>query len=163
MAYKLSPELAQACLDGGGLGPALEDSSGFYLHIFGGPVPEQPQDALDMVNDHTFLVRISVSGGATGATFDAAVGALIQKAVAETWEGTAAFDGADDASPALAATFFRVAPIADNCRGAGSGPRLQGTITATGGGGDMERADPSIADAGSVSVTTFDVRVTSVA
>lgn len=160
MAYKLSPELAEACHNGPGFKDAMEDTDGFFIHLFAGPVPDAPADALDMVDDHTLLGWVSVDGdGTTGCTFDAAVGALLQKAVAEEWGGTFAFDGADDSEPTLTATFFRVAPKADDCQGAGTDPRLQGTITASGGGGDMERANPDCDDGQPFTLSDFKVRI----
>ena len=160
MAYKLSGALAQSCHNGPGFKSTLQGPDGFFLHLFSGTVPTAPGDALDMVTTHTLLGVCTVnSDGTTGCTFDAAVNEIMQKAAAETWGGTFAFDGADDTDPSLLATFFRVAPKADNCQGAGAGARLQGTITATGGGGDMERADPECDNGQPFSLTGFVVRI----
>ena len=160
MAYKLSGALAQSCHNGPGFKSTLQGPNGFFIHLFAGTVPAAPGDALNLATTHTLLGVCTVnSDGTTGCTFDAAVGEVLQKAAAETWGGVFAFDGFGDASPTQTATFFRAAPKADNCQGAGAGPRLQGTITATGGGGDMERSDPDCDDGQPFALTGFVVRI----
>ena len=160
MAYKLSPELAQASHNGPGLKPALEDTGGFFLRIYAGPVPATPGEALNTASSHTLLGITSVNGdGTTGMTFAAAIGAVLRKAAAEDWSGTFAFSGFGAASPSLLATFFRLAPKADTCLAVGTGPRLQGTITAIGGGGDMERANPTCDNGQPFALSEFVVRI----
>ena len=156
MAYKLSGALAQSCHNGPGFKSTLQGPDGFFIHLFAGTVPAAPGDALNLATTHTLLGTCTVdSDGTTGCTFDAAVGEVLQKAAAETWGGVFAFDGFGDASPTLTATFFRAAPKADNCQGAGAGPRLQGTITATGGGGDMTLDNVVLASGQQFNVTGF--------
>lgn len=155
MAYKVNDALANAILDAFAL-----ELTDFFIHIFAGPVPTSPDDALDMVNDHTELVIVSVGDdGTTGLTWGAAADGALPKNAAETWQGTASFDGADDGEAELVATFFRASLIADDARGAGSTVRLQGTIGATGSGADMERTDPTIEAAELVQLDTFFVRI----
>jgi hypothetical protein len=69
------------------------------------------------------------------------------KALAGTWSGT----GAAAASTGTNAGYFR---ILDSGAAA---THIQGTITATGGGGDMTLNNISIADGQAVQVTTFTV------
>lgn len=161
MSYKVNDALANATLGGAGLGPAL---AGGFLHFFAGPVPATPDAALNMATDHTLLVTESVGGdGVTGLTFDAATGGALPKAAAETWTGTATFSGAGSASAELSATFFRFCAAGDNGQGAGSGPRLQGTVGVTGSGADMERESVVIAAGAAVPVSAFFVRIGSIA
>jgi hypothetical protein len=73
----------------------------------------QPASA-DLVKTGTLLVTISLDGGATGLSWDAAVAGVLSKAAAETWQGTAVaggtagwfrcFESGDD--PALASTTY---------------------------------------------------------
>lgn len=161
MSYKVNDALANAALSGAGLAPAI---AGGFLHFFAGPVPATPDAALDMVAAHTLLVIVSVGGdGVTGLTFDAATGGALPKAAAETWTGTASFSGSGAAAPELDATFFRFCAAGDNGQGAGSGPRLQGTVGITGSGADMERASVTIATGAAVPVSSFFVRIGSIA
>lgn len=159
MSYKVNDALAEPSLDA--LGDAL---AGGFLHFFAGPVPATPDAALNMGASHTLLVTQSVGGdGVTGLTFDPAADGALPKAAAETWTGTATFSGVAAASPELDATFFRFCAAGDNGQGAGSGPRLQGTVGITGSGADMERASVTIATGAAVPVSSFFVRIGSIA
>lgn len=103
---------------------------GGFLYIFAGSVPADADDALDMLNEHTQLVMLTVGNdGITGLTFDAPVGGVLAKAAGEDWVGTVTFDGADGTMPTLTPTFYRFCANGDNGRSAGSAtPRLQGTV-----------------------------------
>lgn len=114
---------------------------GGFLYVYAGPPPATSDEALDLVTLHTELVKISISGGATGLTFDAPVAGVLSKAAAETWSGTNAFDGVDDADSALAPTFYRFCKSGDNGRGAANsttGDRIQGTAGGPSSGADLQ-------------------------
>lgn len=120
----------KAALDGG------------RLYYFAGPVPASASDALDTGSSHTQLVMLTESNdGSTGLTFATATGPSLSKAAAEDWSGLVAFDGADDAETTLTPTFFRMGATGDNCRGASSAVRIQGTI-----GGPASSADIKLGD-----------------
>lgn len=115
---------------------------GGYLYIFAGTVPDDASDALDMVTDHTQVVRISVDGDAVGITFDAPTANVLSKAAAEVWSGLIAFDGTTAGPGTLTPTFWRLCAAGDDGRGAaGSNARLQGTI-----GGPASSADIRLGD-----------------
>lgn len=155
MSYLANDELATPMLAAAGTALA----SGF-LHFFAGPVPTAPNAALDMVNDHTLLVTISLNGGGvTGLTFGTAAAGVLPKAPAETWAGTATFSGAEDAEASLTATFCRFCTAGDNGQGAGTTARLQGTVGATGSGSDVERSSAVIVAGTEVPVTSYNVRI----
>lgn len=110
------------------LGAIRTAINGGRLFLFAGSVPADADDALDMVATHTQIAEFTVGNdGATGLTFSAPVGAGMVKAPAETWEATINFDGASTSAPSLTPTFWRFGAAGDTCRGAASGPRLQGT------------------------------------
>lgn len=129
---RMTPDLAEAVLN------ALKSElDGGFLYFFAGPVPDGPEDALDMMNDHTQVAMLSESNdGVTGLTFAAASDHTISKTPGEDWRGTVTFDGADDSETTLTPTFFRFCPDGDDGRGAATTPRLQGTI-----GGPNSTAD----------------------
>lgn len=110
---------------------------GGFLYFFAGPVPDGPDDALDMDNDHTQVAMLTESAdGVTGLTFAAPVDHTITKDPLEDWRAVVAFDGADDGETSLTPTFFRFCTSSDDGRGAATAPRLQGTI-----GGPNSTAD----------------------
>lgn len=101
---------------------------GGRLYLFAGPVPADADDALDMVTAHTQIAKFTKSNdGSTGLTFTSPAGAGMFKTPSETWEATIAFDGADSGTSTLSPTFWRFGAAGDDCRGAATGPRLQGT------------------------------------
>lgn len=122
---------------------ALKDAlDGGNLYYFAGPVPADASDALNMGASHTQCVMLTESNdGVSGLTFDTATGPSLSKAASEEWTGTVQFDGADDADTTLTPTFFRMGEAGDDCRGAGAGPRIQGTI-----GGPSSSADIKLGD-----------------
>lgn len=108
-----------------------------FLYLFSGPVPATADEALDMVNDHTQLVRMTESGdGSTGLSFETPVQNVMVKAAAEDWSGLVAFDGAEDNKSTLTPTFYRFCSAGDDGRAAATAPRLQGTV-----GGPTSNAD----------------------
>lgn len=128
--------------------------AGLYVYYFNGPVPENADDALDMLVDHTQLVKLGADATAIAnpivpLEFDTtATGGYIGKDPTQTWHGVADFDGVNDASGTLTATFFRICAGGDNGRGAGTGTsyRVQGTIGAL--GADLLMPNPTITNGG---------------
>ncbi|HEY3434228.1 MAG TPA: hypothetical protein VGK41_01110 [Solirubrobacterales bacterium] len=103
--------------------------NGGNLYLFAGPVPADETVALDMVVDHTQLVKMTDGDdGVTGLDFSAPVGDVMASDGTQDWLGLIAFDGAEDGESSLDATFYRFCPAGDDGRGAASGPRLQGTV-----------------------------------
>lgn len=129
---RMSSEAAEAML----AALKTELDAGF-MYFFAGPVPDSPEDALDMDAAHTQVAMLSESGdGVTGLTFAAPADHTLTKTPAEDWRGVVLFDGADDSETTLTPTFFRFCPDGDDGRGAATTPRLQGTI-----GGPNSTAD----------------------
>lgn len=156
MSYKLNDDLANKALNA-----IAAELAGSFLHMFAGPIPTSPDAALDMVNNHTLVNTISVNGdGVTGVSFGTPSASALPKSPAESWVGTAAFDGAEGDETELVATFFRLCASGENGQGAGgASPRLQGSIGATGSGADMERANPTIEAGEVVAIDNFFIRV----
>lgn len=158
MAIKLSTGLKNYMLATGSFRAALESANaapaGLYVYYFNGPVPENADDALDMLVDHTQLVKLGADATAIAnpivpLEFDTtATGGYIGKDPTQTWHGVADFDGVNDASGTLTATFFRICAGGDNGRGAGTGTsyRVQGTIGAL--GADLLMPNPTITNGG---------------
>lgn len=142
---KISVALANGLLQGSSVKEQLD---GGFIYVFAGPVPADADAALDMVGQHTQLLKIAadavpVDAGVTGLTLAAtAINGSIVKAAGETWQGKINFDGKDAASAGtapLVATFFRHCAAADTGRGVGGGatPRIQGTVAAQGADANM--------------------------
>lgn len=158
MSYKVNDTAANPALNA--LASAI---SGGFMYLFAGTVPPGPDDALDMVADHTEIVLVSVDGdGITGLTFATAASGAVAKPALAVWSGLATFDGTEAAELELTPTFFRICTAGDNGRGAGAAARLQGTIGITGSGSDMERANPVIEAGSTVPITTFEILVGSI-
>lgn len=137
MTVRRSTASANAALNAVGI---KEQFDAGILYLFAGPVPNTADEALDMVNDHTQVVAISVNGDGTGLTFDAPVAGVLAKAAAENWTGTVAFDGADDAELSLQPSFFRFCAAGDTGRGAADGStgyRIQGSVGPAASGADL--------------------------
>lgn len=118
-----------------------------FLFIFSGPVPATADEALDVVADHTQLVKISNNSTATGLTFDNPASGVLPKKASETWAGLNTFDGVDDAETDLTATFFRLCAAGDNGRGIADGTtgyRLQGSVGGPSSGADLQLADAEL-------------------
>lgn len=120
--------------------------NGGKLFLFAGTIPTDADVALDMVADHTELAEISAGGG--GLNFDSAIDGFLYKSASETWAGVVDFDGAGSGSTTLTPTFFRFCPAGDNGRGAGAGPRLQGTVSGPSGNGDIKLQSATVTDNG---------------
>lgn len=163
MTVKVSTATANALANALGLKSQLD---GGRLYIFAGPVPATADEALDMGADHTEIVEITESGdGSTGLTFDAPVAGLLSKAAAESWQETAAFDGAESAEPTLLATFFRFCAAGDDGRAAANattGYRLQGDIGNLASSAAMKMSNPTRTNAALVNIDSFSARLGSI-
>jgi hypothetical protein len=155
----------------GALRTALEAENatpdGLYLYLFNGAVPETADEALDMATEHTQLVQYAADDPAEEAgveplEFDAPAGGVLSKDATQTWQGVAAFDGANDGEATLPATFFRLCAGTDDGRGAGDATtyRLQGTVGPT-VGADLLMPNTTITNGGTetrgLSVAQFNV------
>jgi hypothetical protein len=159
MAIKLSAGLKNYLLGDQSLKDALESGNsapaGLYLFYFSGPVPATADAPLDMVADHTQLVKIAADATAIANGIvplelaAAAASGFIGKSGSQTWKGLVAFDGVNNASPTQLATFFRLCAGGDNGRGAGGGTtyRVQGTI-GTVPGFDLLMPNPTLSNSG---------------
>ena len=160
MSLKPSIATANACANAIGLKEQFDNG---FLYLFSGPVPDTASEALDVVTLHTEVVKISVdSDGVTGLDFDAPVGGVLSKAVAQDWTGTAAFDGFDELDPSLAPSFYRFCAAADNGRGVADGTtgyRIQGTVGGPSSGADLVLGSATIANAAVQPVGAFSWRV----
>ena len=133
MAIQYSVSLRNAQLD------AIETVIGTapLLRIYSGSIPSLPATAAS----GTLLCTITLPSDWLGAAGSGT------KSLSGTWSGT----GAAAASTGTNAGYFR---ILDSGAAA---THIQGTITATAGGGDMTLNNISIADGQAVSVSTFAV------
>lgn len=129
MTLRLSTGLRNKMLDGGVGGGFKGALTLGKIAIYSGPQPLSADNAAT----GTLLGTISVDGGSTGLTFDAAASGAISKAAAENWKFIGAANGT--------AGWFRFYP-------AGGNPALASTSEA--------RMDGSIATSGA------DLRLTSV-
>lgn len=137
--------------------------NGGSLFIYAGTIPADADAALDMVAGHTELAKVTAGGG--GLNFDTAVDGFLYKSASETWAGLVDFDGAGSGSTTLTPTFFRFCPAGDNGRGAGAGPRLQGTVSGPSGNGDVKLQSATVTDNGSneVGLAGFYIEVVNLA
>ena len=135
---KYSTSLAELILDA--MAGGLNDG---FIYYFAGSVPDSADDALDMATDHTEVAKISVAGGVTGITFDAATGNTLAKAAAEAWSGLIAFDGTVAGPGTITPTFFRFCSAGDDGRAAHApgDMRLQGTIGGPSSGANIRLSD----------------------
>ena len=160
MTVKVSTATANALANALGLKSQLD---GGRLYIFAGAAPATADEALDMVAVHTEIVTITESGdGLTGLTFDAPVAGLLSKAAAQSWQETAAFNGFQQASPSLVATFFRFCANGDNGRAAANastGYRLQGSIGDLASAADMKMSNTTRTNGALVNIDSFGVRI----
>lgn len=163
MTVKVSTATANALANAIGLTTQLD---GGRLYIFAGPEPATADEALDMGADHTEIVEITESGdGSTGLTFDAPAAGLLSKAAAESWQETAAFDGAEDGEASLVATFFRFCASGDDGRSAANastGYRLQGSVGNLSSAADMKMSNTTRTNSALVNIDSFGVRIGSI-
>ena len=159
MAAKATNDLYAAALS------AFKDElDGGFLYDFSGAVPAEASDALDVVTEHTELVKMSVGGdGTTGLTFNTPTGNMLSKTTAEVWKGVITFSGAESAETTLTPTFYRFCPAGDDGRGAASTPRIQGTVGGPSSGADLIRATDTMTDNGTneTGVSAFFVTLSS--
>lgn len=139
--FNFNPDLAAYAANG--LRTAL---NGGTLFLFAGTVPADADAALDLDTVHTQVAALSAGGG--GLNFDAATDAFLYKSASETWVGLVDFDGFQSGSTTLTPTFFRFCPAGDTGRDAGTGPRLQGTVTGQTGNGDIKLQSATVTDNG---------------
>lgn len=116
---------------------------------------------VDLLDTGTGTPSIQIRTGAPGSIDSAATGTLLATLA---MDGTAAFGAATAADPAVATA----AAIADDASADADGTAghfvaldrddaaiFNGTVTATGGGGDMTLNTTSIVTGGTVSITSF--------
>lgn len=84
MSYRLSTGLRNKVLDGGVSGGFKGALALGFINIYSGSQPTSG----DAAATGTLLGTVSVNGGGTGLTFDAAVAGVLSKAAAETWRFT---------------------------------------------------------------------------
>ena len=89
MSFRLSTGLRNKILDGGASGGFKGALNLGFIAILTGSQPTSPDNAAT----GTLLGTVSVNGGGTGLTFDAAVAGVLSKAAAETWRFTGLTDG----------------------------------------------------------------------
>jgi hypothetical protein len=136
MGLRLTDALRNTILDSGM--DAIFNSG--VLEIRSGTIPATP----NLPKTGTLLASITLPADAFAA---AATGS---KAKNGTWEDASA-DGTGTA------TWFRLRTSGDTDASTQNEARLDGTITATGGGGDMEINNTSIATTQTVTVTAFSI------
>lgn len=141
---------------GAAITQAIKDAlDGGTLYEFSGTPPANASVALDMVATHTQLVAVTNNDAGAGVTFETPTDCNLNKKTSETWHGTANFDGKDDGLSELTPTFYRIGAPGDDCRGAATGPRIQGTISGPSGGGDIENKYATISNGTDVPVGLF--------
>jgi hypothetical protein len=126
------------CCKGGSLKDVFKDG---VLKIYSGSQPSSPDSAVS----GTLLVTVTLSSSAfvagafdNGLEFGAAASGAISKATGATWSGAAVASGT--------AGYFRMV---------GGSNILEGTVTATSGGGDLTLDNVVIAITQQVTVTSF--------
>lgn len=129
MALKYSTALRNAQLD------QIETTIGTspHLKIYSGSAPTNPSDAAT----GTLLVNEELPSDWMAAASSGS------KAKSGTWETTASATGT--------AGYFRIEDASETTT------HMQGTVTATSGGGDMELNNTSITSGQTVTITTFTI------
>ena len=133
-----------------------------FLYLFAGPPPASADAALDMATQHTEVLKVSISSGATGLTFATPAGGVLSKTVAEVWSGVVTLDGFDDAGPTCTPTFYRFCAAGDNGRGAANtstGYRVQGSVGGPGSGADLQLGVAALTAGATQPVGAFGWRV----
>jgi hypothetical protein len=137
MTLAISTGLANALLDGqfnAGAGAGAFDSGVLEIRTGAAPGP-------DAAPTGTLLVSITLPADA----FAAATGKHVAKA--GTWSNTAAAAGT--------AAHFRMKTSGDGGGSSTTDKRIEGTVTATGGGGDATVDNTNIASGQTVTVNSF--------
>lgn len=120
MTFKVSTGLRDHMLAVGSFKDAMDLG---FLKIYSGSEPASADAALGSA---VLLCTISVSGGGTGLTFEAAAASgVLAKAVAETWQGSIVVSGT--------ASFFRFVTPSDTGVLSTSQKRVQGSIATVAG------------------------------
>lgn len=121
MSMRLSTGLRNKVLDGGASGGFKGALNLGFIAIMTGSQPTSP----DNPATGTLLGTVSVNGGGTGLTFDAAVAGVLSKAAAETWRFTGLADG-------VAGWFRFYAPGDTITNSSTTAARLDGSIGTSG-------------------------------
>ncbi len=121
MTMRLSTGMRNKLLDGGSGGGVKGALNLCKINIYSGA---QPATA-DAAASGTLLGTVTVSGGGTGLTWDAAVAGVISKAAAEVWRFTGLADGI--------AGWFRIWPNGGTpANSSSSEARIDGAIASSG-------------------------------
>lgn len=143
MAISISTALRNSileCMVNGGT--SINFNSG-TLKIYSGTAPSV--DAAAPASGDSVLVTITLPADAFGAASSGSA------AKAGTWEDTSA----DNTGTAA---YFRILQSGDSDGATGSSDeRIQGSVTATGGGGDLTLDSTSISSGQTVTVTSFSI------
>ena len=148
MALRFSTGLRNGALDSTGIRAALANG---VIRIYSGAQPASADNAVQ----GTLLMTVSVDGGAfahgsptNGLNFDAAVGALMAKAVAETWKGTGLADG-------IAGWFRFSGNPSDSGALSTTLARIDGSVAKT--GGDLAISNVNIVTSAPNTIDTFQI------
>jgi len=142
MAFKFSTGLRNGMMGASGF-KALMDNC--FVDIYQGTEPATADAAL---GGATLLCRLTVSGdGTTGLTFGTPTGAVLSKASAEAWSGTASNTGVG--------SFFRVVKTGDTGDLSASALRVQGSVGTL--GADMNLSNPSFTSGTPFTLNVFNV------
>jgi len=139
MALRLSTGLRQALLGSAAFQAEFALS---FINIYTG---SQPSDA-DAAATGTLLATIYSDGAAVGISFDAPVAGVIEKAVAQTWSGTAGAEGT--------AGYFRLFEAGGNpAILSTTESRIDGNIATS--GANMNMSNTFVANGAVQTVSTF--------
>ncbi|HRD50280.1 MAG TPA: hypothetical protein PL166_11880 [Candidatus Contendobacter sp.] len=151
MAFRISTKLKNVMLDAIRTGPGSLLNG--VIYVYSG---SQPVDA-DAAPTGTLLGKITVGAGAfswgsptNGVDFDAAAGATLNKAAAETWQFVGLANG-------VAGWFRHMGNAADSLTTDGSAtyPRIDGRIATT--GAEMNLSNLDIAIGATTTVDTYSI------
>lgn len=136
------------------LGGIATGLAAFHITYFAGPVPGTAGEALDMVNDHTQVAKLTDGNNGTSALgWGSVAGNLLPLDSGVNAEGTIAFSGAEAGESTLVPTFFRIHGTSDDPTADASGVlRIQGTLGGPSSGADIELGSASVTDNGSNTV-----------
>lgn len=142
MSLKVSTGLRNKMLDTSPLRTALNLG---FLKLYSGTVPASADDALGAA---VLLVTISVTGGGTGLTFEAAaVAGILSKESTEVWQGTIGVSGTP--------TFFRFVAPGDTGALSTTESRLQGSVGVL--GADLNLSSVSLLASSVQTINHFNV------
>jgi hypothetical protein len=146
MALKLSTGLVNALAATGSLKSVLETGGGFFIDIFSGSSPTDPNQP----PGGTLLVTISLNGGASGLVFDAtATDGTLNKPVAAVWNGTIAATGT--------ASFYRLRRSTDTSASSTTEVRIDGLVGTS--GADMNLTSTALVSGAPFSLAQFDLTI----